>query len=113
MTRSGAAFLCRFLVPACAAKGMSVGTAARLSGAGPATATRLAVAMNARGTLGVVVASVTPSAGIIGERFFTALVLMSIVTSQIAGFRLGRAFRGAERGPAVAPAGGLAYRRDS
>jgi Kef-type K+ transport system membrane component KefB len=57
------------------------------------TAGRIAVALNARGTPGVLVATVTLGAGVINERFFAALVLMSIVTCQIAGFWLDRAFR--------------------
>jgi hypothetical protein len=47
--------------------------------------------MNARGGPGIVLATVTFSAGLINERFFTALVLLSILTSQLAGFWLDRA----------------------
>jgi len=51
------------------------------------------LALNARGTLGVLLASVTLAAGIINEKFFAALVLVSILTCQLAGVWLNRAFR--------------------
>lgn len=41
--------------------------------------------MNARGGPGIVVASVTFGAGVINGQFFVALVLLSILTSQLAG----------------------------
>jgi Kef-type K+ transport system membrane component KefB len=79
-------FLWFFLV-ACAAKSLSVWLGARLAGQRRA-AVDLAVALNARGGPGIVLATVTYSAGIINENFFTSLVLLSIVSSQIAGFWL-------------------------
>jgi Kef-type K+ transport system membrane component KefB len=48
--------------------------------------------MNARGGPGIVLATVTLSAGVINEDFFTVLVMLSIVTSQFAGFWLQRVF---------------------
>ncbi|MFD0853966.1 cation:proton antiporter, partial [Actinomadura adrarensis] len=100
-------FFAWFLILACTVKGMSVWGAARLTGENQALATRLAVALNARGTLGVLLATVTLHAGIIDAGFFTVLVVMSIVTCQIAGFFLDRAFRskepGAQRRRAPAP----------
>jgi hypothetical protein len=44
--------------------------------------------MNARGGPGIVLATVTFTAGIINEEFFTVLVLLSIITSQAAGIWL-------------------------
>ena len=41
----------------------------------------------------IVLATVTYSATIINQTFFTALVLLSIVTSQIAGYWLDRTFK--------------------
>jgi Kef-type K+ transport system membrane component KefB len=79
-------FLWFFLV-ACAVKSASVWLGARLAGQHRA-ALDLAVALNARGGPGIVLATVTYSAGIINENFFTTLVLLSIVSSQIAGFWL-------------------------
>jgi Kef-type K+ transport system membrane component KefB len=95
-------FFCWFLAFACLVKGASVWVAGRLAGESPVFSTRLAVALNARGTLGVLLASVTLSAGIINEKFFAALVLVSILTCQIAGFWLNRAFR--KRRTVVVPA---------
>ena len=45
----------------------------------------LAVAANARGGPGIVLASVAYEAGIISSAFYTTLVLVAIVTSQAAG----------------------------
>jgi Kef-type K+ transport system membrane component KefB len=86
-----AVFLGLLIIIACAAKGLSVWAGARLAGEGPRSAANLAIAMNARGGPGIVLATVTFSAGLINERFFTALVLLSILTSQLAGFWLDRA----------------------
>lgn len=79
------AFLAGFLVLASLAKGVSVWVGARLSGQDRATSVDLAMALNARGGPGIVLASVTLSAGIISRSFFTTLVLLSVLTSQFAG----------------------------
>ncbi|MFF9205411.1 cation:proton antiporter [Streptomyces sp. NPDC014986] len=84
-------FLCWFLALACAAKSFSVWLGARLAGERNTTAVNLAVAMNARGGPGIVLASVTHAAGIIDRGFFTTLVLLSVITSYLAGQWLGRA----------------------
>ncbi|MFH8570335.1 cation:proton antiporter [Streptomyces sp. NPDC017993] len=86
-------FFAWFLALACVVKGGSVWLAGMLAGEGRGVSTRLAVALNARGTPGVLLASVTYGAGIINAQFFAALVLMSIVTCQMAGFWLDRACR--------------------
>lgn len=86
-------FFLWFLVFACVVKSASIWVASRMSGETSVFSTRLAVALNARGTVGVLVASVTLSAGVINEKFFAALVMISIVTSELAGFWLNRAFR--------------------
>jgi Kef-type K+ transport system membrane component KefB len=93
-------FFVWFFVVACAIKSLSVWLGARLAGESGSSAIHLAVALNARGGPGVVLATVTFSAGIISEDFFTALVLLSILTSQIAGFWLDRVFVSR---PSVAP----------
>jgi Kef-type K+ transport system membrane component KefB len=79
-----------FLV-ACLVKFGSVWLGARLAGKSPSWSTHFAVAMNARGGPGIVLASVTFAAGIINGAFFVALVLLSILTSQLAGAWLTRA----------------------
>jgi Kef-type K+ transport system membrane component KefB len=45
----------------------------------------LAIAMNARGGPGIVLASTAYAAGIINQTFFVSLVMLSIVTSLLAG----------------------------
>jgi len=49
----------------------------------------LAVATNARGGPGIVLASVAYDAGIINAAFYTTLVLVAVLTSQLAGWWLG------------------------
>ncbi|MER5218902.1 cation:proton antiporter [Streptomyces flaveus] len=78
-------------VLACVVKFGSVWLGARLAGKSPSWSTHFAVAMNARGGPGIILASVTFGAGIINGRFFVALVLLSILTSQLAGAWLTRA----------------------
>jgi Kef-type K+ transport system membrane component KefB len=85
-------FFLWFTVLACVVKGLTVWLTARLAGEDRPTSVRLAVALNARGTPGVLLATVTYGAGIINVRFFATLVLMSILTCEIAGFWLDRAF---------------------
>jgi Kef-type K+ transport system membrane component KefB len=58
---------------------------ARLAGEGRRGAWNLAVALNARGGPGIVLASVALDAGIIGEGFYTSLVMLALITSVLAG----------------------------
>jgi K+:H+ antiporter len=74
-----------FLAGACALKLLSVSLGARLAGFGGLDLINLAVAANARGGPGIVLASVAYRAGIISSAFYTTLVLVAVVTSQIAG----------------------------
>jgi Kef-type K+ transport system membrane component KefB len=74
-----------FLLAACVVKLLSVGLGARLAGFGWLGSTNLAVAMNARGGPGIVLASVAYDAGIINASFYTTLVLVAVLTSQAAG----------------------------
>lgn len=85
-------FFLAFLVLACATKSASVWAGARLAGERPRAALHLAVALNARGGPGIVLATVTLAAGVINENFFTILVMLSIVTSEIAGVWLQHTF---------------------
>lgn len=73
-----------------------VGVASRAAGFGPRDAFDVAIAMNARGGPGIVLATVAFEAGIITSDLFTVLVITAIVTSQAAGWWLGRVLR--ERG---------------
>jgi Kef-type K+ transport system membrane component KefB len=89
------AFL-EFLVFACAAKAVSVYLGGRLARESHRGALNLAVALNARGGPGIVLASVAYDAGIINARFYATLVLLAIVTSLAAGAWLERAIRSGE-----------------
>jgi Kef-type K+ transport system membrane component KefB len=66
----------------------SRGLAAKLAGFQKLDILNLAIATNARGGPGIVMASVAYEAGIISAAFYTALVLTAIVTSQAAGMWL-------------------------
>jgi Kef-type K+ transport system membrane component KefB len=82
-----------FLLFACAVKSGSAYVGARLAREPAYTARNLALATNARGGPGIVLASVAFGAGIISEEFFTSLVLLAIVTSMATGSWLGRIVR--------------------
>ena len=63
----------------------AVGLAARLAGFRGLDIANLAIATNARGGPGIVLASVAYEAGIINGAFYTTLVLTAVLTSQAAG----------------------------
>ena len=83
-------FFLIFLLFACGAKSLSVYAGARLAKETKHGARNLAVAMNARGGPGIVLASVAYDARIVGESFYVILVMLAIVTSLIAGSWLER-----------------------
>jgi Kef-type K+ transport system membrane component KefB len=78
------------LLGACAIKAASVYLGARLAAQPHATSIDLAIAMNARGGPGIVLATVALNAGLISGAFQAILILLSLVTSQIAGWWLQR-----------------------
>ena len=82
-------FFVFFLLFACAAKSISCYLGARMTGETHSGAKNLAVALNARGGPGIVLASVAFDARIIDARFYTILVMLALVTSVIAGSWLG------------------------
>ncbi|MFJ7271056.1 cation:proton antiporter [Streptomyces sp. NPDC099050] len=84
-------FTVGFILVACAAKAASVYAGARLAKRPKPESLDLAVALNARGGPGIVLATVSFDAGIVNASLFTTLVLTAIVTSQIAGWWLERA----------------------
>jgi Kef-type K+ transport system membrane component KefB len=86
-------FLLAFFMFACVIKSSSVYAGARWAGIGSRGAWSLAVAMNARGGPGIVLASVALDAHIINEGFYVCIVLLAIVTSLMAGIWLSRAER--------------------
>jgi Kef-type K+ transport system membrane component KefB len=83
-------FFAAFLLAACLIKAASVFVGARLAGEANRSSLNLAVAMNARGGPGIVVASTAYAAGIINQPFYAVLVLLAIVTSLLAGAWLER-----------------------
>jgi Kef-type K+ transport system membrane component KefB len=83
-------FFLGFLAFACVAKAASVYLGARLSRENKFVSASLAIAMNARGGPGIVLASTADAAGIINQTFFVSLVMLSVVTSLLAGSWLER-----------------------
>lgn len=98
---------------ACLVKVGAVALGGAAAGLRGAPLLNVSVALNARGGPGIVVASVAHEAGIISDALCTALVLLAVVTSQVAGVWLGVVVRrGApllgdadEQAPAAAPRG--------
>ena len=78
-------FFVFFLAFACLVKTASAYAGARLAGEDKPGARNLAVALNARGGPGIVLASVAFDAGIINLAFYTILVMLALVTSILAG----------------------------
>jgi Kef-type K+ transport system membrane component KefB len=74
-----------FLAGACLLKLTAVSLGARLAGFRGLDVVNLAVATNARGGPGIVLASVAYQAGIVSAAFYTTLVLVAVLTSQAAG----------------------------
>jgi Kef-type K+ transport system membrane component KefB len=99
-------FFAWFFLLCCGLKLASTWCGARLAGMRATPSLDLAVALNARGGPGIVLATVTLGAGVINEAFFTSVVLLSVLTSQMAGFwldtRLAKVIAGDGAGP---PAG--------
>jgi K+:H+ antiporter len=89
-------FFAWFLAFACLTKSISVYGGARLAGESPRGSRNLAIATNARGGPGIVLASVSFTAGIINQEFYAALVMLAIVTSLLAGSWLGHIVRRGE-----------------
>lgn len=77
--------LLTFLAGACVVKVVAVALGARLGGFRGLDVINLAVATNARGGPGIVLASVAYEAEIISAAFYTTLVLIAVLTSQAAG----------------------------
>jgi Kef-type K+ transport system membrane component KefB len=86
-------FFLLFLALACAVKASSCYAGARIAGERPVDAGNLAVALNARGGPGIVLASIAFDAAIIDASFYTSLILLAIVTSLVAGALLERSLR--------------------
>jgi len=77
--------LALFVTIACIMKLIAVAFGARAAGFRGLDMINLAVATNARGGPGIVLASVAFDAGIVNATFYTTLVLLAVLTSQAAG----------------------------
>lgn len=74
-----------FLTVACVVKLIAAGAGARIAGFPWRDSVNLATALNARGGPGIILASVALDAGIVNAQFYTTLVLVAVLTSQLAG----------------------------
>jgi Kef-type K+ transport system membrane component KefB len=74
-----------FLIGSCVVKILSVSLAGRFAGFRGLDLINLAITTNARGGPGIVLASVAFDAGIISAKFYTTLVIVAVLTSQVAG----------------------------
>ncbi len=86
-------FFVEFIAFACVAKALSIFAGAKAAGKTNAAALNLAIALNARGGPGIMLASLAYDGGIINESFFAILVLLAVFTSLFAGSWLGRIVR--------------------
>ena len=86
-------FFLLFFGFACLVKTISVFFGGRFAGESNFASWNLAVAMNARGGPGIVLASLTFDAGIVSQSFYATLVLLAVVTSLLAGSWLGYVVR--------------------
>jgi Kef-type K+ transport system membrane component KefB len=82
-----------FLLGSSAVRFGFVAGAARAAGLSNRDAVDVGISMNARGGPGIVLATVALEAGIVAPSLFTAFVITAILTSQLAGWWLGRALR--------------------
>ena len=83
-------FFLWFFVLCCVVKAFSVLLGALLAGQPLCWSIDLSVALNARGGPGIVLATTTLAAGVVNRSFATAMVLLSVLTSQMAGTWLDR-----------------------
>lgn len=81
------------LLFACIIKSLAAYGGARLAGLGGRTGWHLAIALNARGGPGIVLATVALEAQLITAGFYAVLILLALVTSQLAGWWLERVQR--------------------
>ena len=93
------------LAIACAGKIIGATLGARLGGVTPRRSVIIGLAMNTRGAMEIILATVARSAGIIDDRIFVALVVMAIVTSLISGPVIGRLAKSVRGKPAPVAAG--------
>jgi Kef-type K+ transport system membrane component KefB len=73
------------LLVACAGKILGATLGARISGLPGRQSAAIGFAMNARGAMEMILATVARDAGLIDDRIFVALIVMALVTSVISG----------------------------
>ncbi|MGA2738716.1 MAG: cation:proton antiporter [Bryobacteraceae bacterium] len=91
------------LLVACAGKIGGVFLGARLGGKSPREALIVALGMNARGAVGIVLTTVALDYGLIGQRIFVALIVMALATSVLSAVGI-KQLLGGRVGQEVAPA---------
>ncbi len=106
-------FFVAFALFACAVKAGGVYLGASLVGVRPRRARDFAIAMNARGGPGIVLATVALEAKIIDEGFYASLVMLAILSSLVAGWWLQREVEREGRESFDRPALQGATRRDT
>jgi Kef-type K+ transport system membrane component KefB len=89
------------IVVACASKIVGAGVGARLGGLSPRKALAVGFGMNARGAMGMILASLALSYGLIDERVFVALIIMALVTSLLSGPVMQRLLAGEPRAAVI------------
>ncbi len=78
------------LLVACAGKISGAFLGARLGGKMPREALIVALGMNARGAVGIVLTTVALDYGLIGQRIFVALIIMALATSVLSAVGIKR-----------------------
>ncbi|HXM44338.1 MAG TPA: cation:proton antiporter [Bryobacteraceae bacterium] len=87
------------LVVACVGKIGGVFLGARLGGKSPHDALMVALGMNARGAMGIVLTTIALEYGLIDQRIFVALVIMALVTSVLSAVGIKRLLGGGAAQP--------------
>ncbi len=75
---------------ACLGKFLGAGLGARIGGLAWRPALAVAAGLNARGAVGLLLATLARQIGLVDERVFVALVVMALGTSLMAGFLMPR-----------------------
>ncbi|MGD0359218.1 MAG: cation:proton antiporter [Bryobacteraceae bacterium] len=89
------------LLVACAGKISGVFLGARLGGKKPQEALMVALGMNARGAVGIVLTTVALEYGLIDQRIFVAFVIMALATSMLSAVGIKYLLAGDPPGPSL------------
>jgi Kef-type K+ transport system membrane component KefB len=91
------------LLVACVGKISGVFLGARLGGKQPREALLVALGMNARGAVGIVLTTVAMEAGLIDQRIFVALIIMALATSTLSAVGIKHLLGPTARVPVLEP----------